>query len=166
MSEKTFDILEHLSGRTYPEETVKVYFDEDAMRKVAELEEAINNSLDQDVVVSLEKEQAKLREKAEKTALTFHLRGIPYEVKKGISDKADLIEDKEERELFQDIAALEASTIKVVNAEGATANFDHDSLEKIVKALPNHEAGVLLSAVVKLSYETVIFERVETNPDF
>lgn len=166
MSEKTFDILEHLSGRTYPEEAVKVYFDEAAMLEVAELEEVINSETDQDVVASLEEEQAKLREKAEKTALTFHLRGIPYEVKEGISKKADLIEDKEGRGLFQDIAALEASTIKVVNAEGASANFDHDSLEKIVKALPKHEAEVLLSAVVKLSYETVIFERVETNPDF
>ena len=166
MSDKTFDILDHLSGRSYPETKVKVYFDEASMREAVALESAINSERDSDKVAIWEEELEALHAKIDSTALTFHLRGVPYEVKEALNKKASEIKDEMERNIYSDIAALEASTVKVTNAEGASASFDHDRLEAIVKALPDHEQERILQAVKALSYEAVLYERIETTPDF
>lgn len=162
----TFNIMDHLAGRSYPEKTVKVFFDERNMRRVVELDLEADSTVDQARVVELEKEIAELRGIVEQTALTFHLRGIPQDVKDALAKKAAEIEDEKERGQFQDVSALEASTVEVTNHAGDKATFDYDSLTAIAKALPRREWEVLIGEVVALSYEAVLYERVETNPDF
>jgi len=71
---ETFDILDMLSGNKFPEETVRVYVNEDLMYRVAEIEEKIQRNPED---ASLEAEREELVRKAREFEFQVHVQGIP-----------------------------------------------------------------------------------------
>lgn len=166
MTNKTFDLMGHLSGRTYPEDSIKVYLDEGAMYQLEQLEDRANLEKDSSKVNDIDEQKKALVETLEETALTFHLRGIPEEVKDAIQVQADADENKDD-ELFLDVAAVEAHILYIEDSQGARAEgFNFEAIKSLMKAMPGTERARLTSKVVDLSYSSISYERGDVNADF
>lgn len=87
LNHKTFDLAEVLAGRSYPEDTVDVYFDEKLGHTINKLNEAISESDrrgDGSTAEELQKDLDALLKDVEDAKYTFHLKGVPEHVKKAI----------------------------------------------------------------------------------
>lgn len=168
----SFDILDHIAGRTFPDDTVPVYFDEKSAREIEKLEAAANLEKDGEKVAEYEKQIEGLKEQVEKTALTFHMQGFPEKVKDALLKDTnakfpDAKGDDEERNEYMNVEAIRLATVKITNAKGEEAKLpDFDQMQAIYTALPTSQKNLLVQKVTELSYQSTEFELSTVNPDF
>lgn len=83
---KTFDLTQALSGRSYPETSVDVYFDEDAAYTAAVLNrERERPGLTLAAAEVLDGRIEEAAKKFKKSKYVFHLKGVPPRVRKAIT---------------------------------------------------------------------------------
>lgn len=84
---KTFDLVEVLSGRAYPETEVEVYFDENLGFTIQKVREAIDEADrrgEDETASKLQKELDSLVEQVADAKYTVHLKGVDESKKKAI----------------------------------------------------------------------------------
>lgn len=140
---KTFDLVEVLTGRNYPEHKVPVFFDESLGFAIHTLRKSLDLAVasgEEALVKETQKELDSTLEKVKNEMYTFHLRGVPEAVRRNIIEaineefppKKNLLGQAEidiraDRELTKKLWA--AYIVKVEDPKGAVQIVDEDTVE-------------------------------------
>lgn len=89
LNPKTFDLVAALAGRTYPEETVPVFFDEALSYRLEQLEKKIRLEGDSKTLKELTSLRDELLEKAKAATIKVHIKSVPSDIIKATYDKLD-----------------------------------------------------------------------------
>ena len=160
-----FDVLKVAKGGGYPEKTVTLYFDREALYRNDELERTIALELDSDKVVALEKEQEKVQEQVKASGVHFTLRGLS----RGLVNAIKTV-TKDENEFTAE--CLAKSIVRVVDAEGNVDGRDWTKadIDKLFDTAQGVGEGSdlfpLLEALNDLTFRALRFETVASDPDF
>jgi hypothetical protein len=155
MTEKTpFDLFGFLEARTFPSEDVTVLTNEqlalEAAPLVAERQAALKKDKDADVS-AIDKKLKKIETEAKKSALTFHLRGIPQT----LIDEAFATTDEK-----GSLRVLAAMLIGVTGPDGTDSDqvFKFEDVERLYGLLPPQGAKTLTEAVSRLLVASLAFD--------
>ena len=163
----SFSIIDHIAGRTYPEDTVEVFTDINTLYQLVVLNDKANSSFNNEEVARLEADMVPLYKTLKKSALVFHLRGVSME-------RINAVRDSAKKDESDDDAVAEAVTLgvialttqKVVNADGEeSAAPSVEVLAQIKAALPESEFNKLAEVVYDLNLKALVFD-AKTTPDF
>jgi len=142
LNHETFNLLDMLAGRTYPEDTVDVFLDAKTAYLIAKSNEEVGRlraNKQNDEAQELEKAVEALVEESSKAKLTLHIRAIPMEVREALLKKAfeefpeerdfvGRVRESRERDKHYTRLLWEAHILSVETAQGT----DHDiTLEKV-----------------------------------
>lgn len=169
---KTLNILETIKGRSYPSKDVKVWLDQETIHAIAELENEIAVETDGERVNDLDEQIHTLREKVEKTALTFHLRGIDRRTRRQALKRVELLLKKGEVDEFDSQFLLghlnfAAHLIRITDADGGVQEklWTAEEAEEILDLIPEQGTKDLNDAMDELTFKAARFD-AEVTPDF
>lgn len=169
---KTLNILETIKGRSYPSKDVKVWLDQETIHAIAELENEIAVETDAERVNELDEQIHTLREKVEKTALTFHLRGIDRRTRRQALKRVELLLKKGEVDEFDSQFLLghlnfAAHLIRITDADGGVQEklWTAEEAEEILDLIPEQGTKDLNDAMDELTFKAARFD-AEVTPDF
>lgn len=169
---KTLNILETIKGRSYPSKDVKVWLDQETIHAIAELENEIAVETDGERVNELDEQIHTLRETVEKTALTFHLRGIDRRTRRqAIKRVENLVKKGEIEDLDAQVVLtdhfLAAHLIRVTDADGGVQEklWTAEDASDILDMLPEQGTKALIDAMDELTFKAARFD-AEVTPDF
>lgn len=169
---KTLNILETIKGRSYPSKDVKVWLDQETIHAIAELENEIAVETDGERVNELDEQIHTLREKVEKTALTFHLRGIDRRTRRQALKRVELLLKKGEVDEFDSQFLLghlnfAAHLIRITDADGGVQEklWTAEEAEEILDLIPEQGTKDLNDAMDELTFKAARFD-AEVTPDF
>lgn len=169
---KTLNILETIKGRSYPSKDVKVWLDQETIHAIAELENEIAVETDGERVNELDEQIHTLREKVEKTSLTFHLRGIDRRTRRQALKRVELLLKKGEVDEFDSQFLLghlnfAAHLIRITDAGGGVQEklWTAEEAEEILDLIPEQGTKDLNDAMDELTFKAARFD-AEVTPDF
>jgi hypothetical protein len=179
----TFNLLETIQGTAYPEDSAVVFTNVNAVLRLIEVREALNEFrlanedsrgitgyANQDEYDALEEQESAVREEIRASALTFHLKGLSPSLVEAIAkekrakgkEKYEGLTDQEkDQAIIVDIenALIAQATRKVVNAEGAVnEDVDLPTIEKIRDILPEPEFDKIRVALNNVQFKAVLFD--------
>jgi hypothetical protein len=182
----TFNILNLLRERAYPEYAVTVYIDEAAAFAGGEIDELIASTKDDAEVEKLTDRRDEIIAELKKSAITFHLKGIsesrrndllkqakkkyPIEYTRDVNPMSgEMVKDEkpspERDELFTDFL-WQASISKIEDAEGNTQeNIGFADVSNMRSMLPLASIARVTEAIEKIRVATAVFMH-EVNEDF
>jgi hypothetical protein len=182
----TFNIVNVLKDRGYPESSVVVYLDESSAYAAAIAKEKIITAKEGEDVSALQAEHDLLLEKLRESAVTFYLRGLsesardsalrqakkkyPVEFTKDINPMTgewskDEKESQERDELFTDLL-WHNSVVKIEDAEGnVQENLGYADVRDMRSMLPLAAGARVTDAINKLRVSTAVFMH-EVGEDF
>lgn len=169
---KTFDVLSVVKGREYPTDDVTIFVDHSSAHKAAILERRINDSVESEGLGELEAQRNELLAKVKASALKFHLKGLPQEVRDAINKKVDAEfgegDSSRESSVKRGLLLLAAHITSVENAEGAKDNrvWTPEDLQAFADSVPGESFSKFQAAVDGLGNNVVYFEQSGLNPDF
>jgi len=155
-----FDLFGFLEGRTFPEDSVKVYTDEkvaysarDLINEYKELSEVKNPTTAQKSrLKEIEKEREEIRAKAEETAVRFHLRGVPNHVIKELTD-----DDTKGIDFLRLIGAVVVAT-ESPDGKRTDVSYSRADVERLRDLLPAPSFSRLHASVLELVVASAAFE--------
>ena len=182
----TFNIVNLLRDRAYPEQSVTVYLDEQAAYAGGEIDSRIATTADDAEVERLTGERETIVEQLKKSAVTFHLKGLtesrrndmlkqakkkyPIEYTREMNPMTgeSIREEKdsaERDELFTDFL-WQASILRVEDSEGnIQENFGYSDIREMRSNLPLASSAKITEAIEKIRVATAVFMH-EVNEDF
>ena len=161
------NILDAISGITYPEKTILIPTDFNSLNRIGEIEleiAALKNGEDSPELV---KEQAELILKVKDTSWEFTIRGLPKSVIDSIGkSKRAKIKDvaTQNQEFVREL--IVTSIVKVKNNADEEAEFDRDSLGKFLDAIPEDVYRRFSDTTDQLSGDALRYEYAVTDPNF
>src|SRR5690606_11758730 len=173
LAPEKFNLVDAIKGKSYPEDYVRVFMDEDAayrLNKVnKELEVLANLKRDKSedeqlVFEALEAEAESLRERLVATSLKFTLRGRERAVYDKIAEEARAAhpgEDEDEaRAHAENVGCIAASLVSVENGQGLVDDheFTAEEIDEISKAMPLGEWYRLLDLMMSLTFANSYFD--------
>lgn len=173
LAPEKFNLVDAIKGKSYPEDYVRVFMDEDAayrLNKVnKELEVLANLKRDKSedeqlVFEALEAEAESLRERLVATSLKFTLRGRERAVYDKIAEEARAAhpgEDEDEaRAHAENVGCIAASLVSVENGQGLVDDheFTSEEIDEISKAMPLGEWYRLLDLMMSLTFANSYFD--------
>lgn len=176
MDAKDFDIFAMQQGTTFPEDSVKVYYDSATAYEIAQLDKQLNSparygdDFDEEAVIAKRRE---LKDKLDRSCVTIHMRGVPerkiQELRTEMDSKfGEGVFPPERNELFvQGLVALHLQ--KAVNFDGAEQDLSKANPEEVAvwfMGLPSESQTRLIDLTQKLSVDSRYFEQAEINSDF
>lgn len=168
MSE-TFDLIDAVTGASYPESTVTIYLNLPAIRDL-EVVDADLRALaegDEEGETALFEKREELLEAARKSAIHIEMKGLPRSVVNVITKKTlAKVKDKLDQAEAVNREFVVKSIVKIVDSEGRKAEFDDEALHKFLGALRDPDWNRLLDAANRLSFETLKYEQKITDPNF
>lgn len=179
---QTFDLEAALSGRTYPEDTVDVYFDENIAYQITKVgRDADNASLrgDDKRFKELEEELTALRKSFQSKKYVFRLKGVPSETTRAItlSEWAKLEELPDgpgrakatiEAEEAVNRKMWAAHIVSITAPDGTrSAGMSPEETEKIIRALPDFSKLAVKNAIDQLTeFSSAGYEVAISDIDF
>lgn len=173
LAPEKFNLVDAIKGKSYPEDYIRVFMDEDAayrLNKVnKELEVLANLKRDKSedeqlVFEALEAEAESLRERLVATSLKFTLRGRERAVYDKIAEEARAAhpgEDEDEaRAHAENVGCIAASLVSVENGQGLVDDheFTAEEIDEISKAMPLGEWYRLLDLMMSLTFANSYFD--------
>lgn len=173
LAPEKFNLVDAIKGKSYPEDYIRVFMDEDAayrLNKVnKELEVLANLKRDKSedeqlVFEALEAEAESLRERLVSTSLKFTLRGRERAVYDKIAEEARAAhpgEDEDEaRAHAENVGCIAASLVSVENGQGLVDDheFTAEEIDEISKAMPLGEWYRLLDLMMSLTFANSYFD--------
>ena len=156
MTDTPFDLFGFLTERTFPTEDVVVYTNEqlglEAAPLVAERAKRIEKRSDADVS-DIDQKLKKIEADARKSAIIFHLRGVPQHV----IDEAYKPQDQKGGARI--LAAMIQSTTGPDGSEDHTVH-DLDSIDKLFGILPAQAQKTLTAASSRLILASLAFDGI------
>lgn len=176
----TFNVLDAIQGRSYPQDIVTIYTDTNAAYEIHNIEKHIadlgNDEAEQ--INKLDEQITTLKQRIKDTALTFRLRGIGRDLKEAINDEARLLfpwTDKTNPDpVDQGIGAewvnrsfLAAHIVDVTDALGNVDEhmWDEAQVETLRKSIPDESFLSLIRLMQELSFAATYFD-ASVTPDF
>lgn len=174
---RTFDIFEVAQGRSYPQDIIDIYTDQDAAFHAARLDTKIATENDADVVNELDAERKVLLEKVKVSRLTFHLKGLSQKAIRAVEIQADakfgegdVKDDKPHTEKirWRNFAFLAAHIAAVYNArdERDSRVWTSEDVLSLAELLPEESFNKLMVAMQDLTFQAAYFEQATVSPDF
>ena len=182
----TFNIVNLLRERAYPEYAVTVYVDEASAFAGGEIDERITTTEDDAEVERLMAERDEIVEKLKKSAIKFYLKGIAESSRNDLLKQArkkypieysrdanpmtgEIVKEEkpstERDELFTDLL-WQASIVKVEDAEGnIQENIGFTDVSNMRSMLPLASVAKITEAIDKIRVATAVFMH-EVNEDF
>jgi hypothetical protein len=182
----TFNIVNVLRDRGYPEVNVVVYIDETTAYSASVIKQNISVAAEGEDVSALQDEHDALVEKLRESAITFYLKGIsesardsmlkqakkkyPVEFNKDMNPITgewvkDEKESQERDELFTDLL-WHGSIVKIEDAEGnVQENLGYTDVRDMRSMLPLAAGAKVTDAINKLRVSTAVFMH-EVGEDF
>lgn len=174
LSPKKFNLIDAVQGKAYPEDSVRIFLDEEAAYELtqvnAQLEE-LSRIKDRDestielynVTEALAQE---LKDRLIASSLKFTLRGRGHKVYDEIADRtarefAD-VEDDSERGVVENIRIIAASTVSVENGEGAIdgdREFTEEDITPVYELASPGEWKRLLDLMMALAFANTYFDK-------
>lgn len=176
----TFNVLDAIKNKAYPQDIVTVYTDVDSAYEIHRLEKQIADLGDNDheQINQLDDVIANLKENIKASSLTFRLRGIGRDLKDAINDEAHLKFPWEDRSKADPVdlgegaewcnrSYLAAHIVDVTDANGAVDShkWDEAQISQLRKDLPDEEFLKLLRLMHELSFAATYFD-ASVTPDF
>lgn len=170
----SFDVLDTLAGVAYPSDKVTIYIDAESAWQVARLAELAADTLDPDEADELDAKMTALKERIKESALTFHMRGYPYEVSQNIEKEARGLFKLEAtaplsfeaQRWFQHKAIAEAiQRVEKASGEVDGKRWTPESVEALRNRLVPGEFAKLDALVSRLAFAATYFDAV-VDADF
>lgn len=161
MTDKNFDVFGFLEGRTFPEDTVKLYIDEESALEAYKLSEErdllTDSAADKKRDKEIETRLKGLAEKVDGTALIAHLRGTHSGV---ISDVMSGKGDKDSEETNNKLIAL--FLYKVVDPSGNEDERDYtaEDIVRLRRLLPAQSWVMINEATHKMIVASMAFDQM------
>lgn len=144
---KTFDLTQALSGRSYPEADVDVYFDEEAAYTAAVLNrERERPGLSDSAVELLDSKIEEAAEKFKKSKYVFRVKGVPPRVRRAImaetlkllGEGGGTAAESYEAEETRSCKTWAAHVVRITDPEGAVrAAITEDEARELRENLPD-----------------------------
>lgn len=158
LDHKTFDLAAALSGRSFPEDSFDVWFDEGLAYDLAkvnfEIDKAVRAKQDETELLLQAQE---IRDKLDESKYVFTLRGITNAVKRAIlfsvSEKHNVKPGKPlTEEAFLDYRANEiaAYVVNITAPSGETFRLSPDEARLLVDQAPDYVLGQILNSIESL----------------
>lgn len=182
----TFNIVNLLRERAYPEQSVTVYVDEALAYAGSEIDERIAVTKDDAEVEELNNKRDEIIEQLKKSGVTFHIKGIAESRRNDLLKQAkkkypieytreanpltgDFVREEkpspERDELFTDLL-WQASIIRIEDAEGnVQETIGFTDVSNMRSMLPLASTARVTEAIEKLRVATAVFMH-EVNEDF
>lgn len=180
-----FNVLDFVTGASYPKEVAHLYIKGEEASKISELQGKVSRINDQiDAARELGKstrgltaqknklqdEVDALRESIKGGIVTFHLQGFPEHIRttiaKKLQDDSKLEGWDSDRENLEYLYALTSATTRKVygpDGEEDTTEMTPERVRDIFKEIPQGGLDELVSAVYRLAHESVKFEDETTD---
>ncbi len=161
------NILDAISGVTYPEKPILIPTDFKSLGRIGELEVEIAALKNGEEGTELLKEQAELIVAVRETSWEFTLRGLPSSLVDAIMKaKRAKIKDPvtQNKEFVRDL--IVTSIVKVKNYADEEAEFDKESLGKFLDAIPEDVYRRFSETTDQLSGDSLRYEYTITDPNF
>lgn len=177
---KKFSVIDFLTKRAMPEDSITVYTDAQSGYELKALEAQDADERDPNKSNEIAAKIEELREKIRASGLTFYLRGLPTKVHRSINDEAfarfKIDPDADERPKPSVIAEAQDWTnyktiaetiVKVESADGSVddTRWDVEKVEGLRDWLPQEEYDRLFQRVSEIHFRALEFEQ-EVNADF
>lgn len=161
-------LLDAISGITYPEKSVIIFPDFEAMNRIGELglEAAALSEKDADLNNELLAEQEALQKQVWDTRWVFTLRGLPRSIVEVVGKKHLRMKDVQERIGAVNEELVLRSVAKVVNAADEEMEFDDEALAEFFKVIPQDAYFKFVEAVNELSGDSLKYESQVLDPNF
>lgn len=167
-----FNLVDAIKGRSYPEDSIRVYLDEEAAYLLHQTENelsGLSKSQDQDaegfreLLDDKQRQADEYRERLLATSLKFTLRGrdrVVYDRIQAQSEK-DHPDDDRARALAENCGVMAASILSVENAEGAVDEheFTAEEVESLYEIMPRNEWLRLLELLYSLTFANSYFDQ-------
>lgn len=173
---KTFSVLDAIKGTAYPSDEITVYTDVASLYQIQRLESEAADQTDPDLADEIHAEIEEYRLKILASGLTFHLRGIPPEIKDNnlaavrakfaLNEGDDIIHGSNAYEFLMNTHLAEMIQ-KVVRADGDvdSHHWTPEEVSELFGVLGVTEAGRLQALGSDLSFQAFAFDQAVT-PDF
>lgn len=154
---KTFNLLETIQGRAYPEDEVTVYTNEAAIHELHKLRDELKYHTNEKTKAykELDKKVKAATKAIEESALTFKMRGVAPAV-------VNLLVDKH-REVSEDLQdeLLAVTLVAVVNADGAEdrRKFSAEDCKVIRDTIPMVAYNKIAVLVTDLNMGAAIYDQ-------
>lgn len=161
------NLLDAISGVTYPEKSILIPTDFKTLQRIGELELEIAALRNGEDSTKLVKEQAGLITQVRDTSWTFTLRGLPNSLVDVIlKAKRAKIKDQvaQTKEFVREL--IVTSIVKIVNSADEEAEFDKDSIGKFLDAVPEDVYRKFSETTDQLSGDSLRYEYTVTDPNF
>lgn len=182
----TFNIVNLLKDRAYPEQSVTVYIDEALAYAGSEIDERISTSKDDAEVEQLTAKREEIVEQLKKSAITFYIKGITESRRNDLVKQSkkkypveytreanpltgDFVREEkpsaERDELFTDLL-WQASIVRIEDADGnVQENIGFTDVSNMRSMLPLASVARITEAIEKIRVATAVFMH-EVNEDF
>lgn len=169
LAPKKFNLVDAIQGRSYPEDSVTVFLDQDAAYELTQVESemkelASRTGRDDEALEAynlLETEADTLRARIIDTSLTFTLRGIPQATYDSIIESVTKDEKIENKGHESNVRSIAKMLVRVTNSQGAVdedREFSRDEVEGIYEAFGSHEWDYLNLTVNGLMFAATYFD--------
>lgn len=172
---RTFDLFADDEQIKYPEDTVRIIRNRQALYAHIQLEREINKSkkLDEETAAAQEAKLKELQEAIDKSCLYVHMRGVSPEsaetLEKSIKEAqfSDVPDDNPEFRQAFNTALIESMLVKITNHEGAEAALPQGTqVLKWFNSLSFEGREALLEMISTLTYSSMQLNAEYNNPDF
>ena len=168
---ETFDLVGALEGTSYPTKVVSIYLNIQAVSEFHALEEeaATLTAKDTERNDEILAEQGVLRDKILASVLNVELIGLPRSVVKAVVRKLEVgSKNTPQADLDEKInrALLVRSVAKISNHTGATAEATEENIDALLGKMTEEVYGKFIKAMTELSFESMRYETIVTDPNF
>lgn len=161
------NLLDAISGITYPEKKILIPTDFRSLNRIGELELEISALRNNEDTTELEKEQAELVQTVKETSWEFTLRGLPSKLVDSIlKSKRAKIKDQiqQNKEFVREL--IVTSVVKVKNHADEEAEFDKDVIGQFLDSVPDDVYRKFSETTDQLSGDSLRYEYAITDPNF
>lgn len=154
-TEQNYSLADAVLGRNYATESVTVYTDEDAAKRLIEHQEQIKGvELNESEKAQSEDLTQRLLERLLKSALTWEFKGIAPKWRDVILKPYDLADPEQAVKAQFELTFKHVTAVKDSEGNMLQLPKDLDSFSDILLALPDSEAKKITEAVNQLSFKS------------
>lgn len=173
---KNFSVLDAIKGKSYPTDSVTVYYDTGAAHLVKVLEAQAADTLDPDEADQIHEQIEAQRLKVRASKLVFDLRGFDPGVgeeirkiaRKQFPDDVDQFGNLNgEAAQYVNFRYIAESIVRVTDAEGQVdeSRWDFDQVSGLYGLLPADEFDKIAQKAFELSFASLAFDQI-VDADF
>ena len=157
-----FSLANAIKGKANPSDTVEVYLDSESAYRLTKLNDQIIQTMDEDLLKTLEAQTAELVEKIKASKIVINMRGIDQALVEKLEESVKLKYPEGSEDWWREyLCALVASNItSVENAAGEVDDhvFTTEEVMEIRNTIPSESWETIIATMQRLTLATGYFK--------